>query len=58
MPKVMVVDDEESLLEAIRYALSREGIEVVTARDGGEAMGRVPPDPGHQPGSDPHAHRP
>jgi two-component system, OmpR family, response regulator RegX3 len=38
MPKVMVVDDEESLLEAIRYALSREGIEVVTARDGGDAM--------------------
>ena len=38
MPKVMVVDDEESLLEAIRYALSREGIEVVTATDGGEAM--------------------
>jgi two-component system response regulator RegX3 len=38
MPKVLVVDDEESLLEAIRYALSREGIEVVTARDGGDAM--------------------
>ena len=38
MPKVMVVDDEESLLEAIRYALSREGMEVVTASDGGEAV--------------------
>jgi two-component system, OmpR family, response regulator RegX3 len=38
MPKVLVVDDEESLLEAIRYALSREGIEVVTAGDGAEAM--------------------
>ena len=38
MPKVLVVDDEESLLEAIRYALSREGIEVVTASDGGDAM--------------------
>ena len=38
MPKVMVVDDEESLLEAIRYALSREGMEVVTAADGGEAL--------------------
>jgi two-component system, OmpR family, response regulator RegX3 len=38
MPKVLVVDDEESLLEAIRYALSREGIEVVTAADGGQAM--------------------
>jgi two-component system, OmpR family, response regulator RegX3 len=38
VPKVMVVDDEESLLEAIRYALSREGMEVVTARDGGQAV--------------------
>jgi two-component system response regulator RegX3 len=38
MPKVMVVDDEESLLEAIRYALSREGFEVVTATDGGQAL--------------------
>ena len=38
MPKVMVVDDEESLLEAIRYALSREGMDVVTARDGGDAL--------------------
>jgi two-component system response regulator RegX3 len=34
----MVVDDEESLLEAIRYALSREGMEVVTASDGGQAV--------------------
>ena len=38
MPKVMVVDDEESLLEAIRYALSREGFDVVTATDGGDAL--------------------
>ena len=38
MPKVMVVDDEDSLVEAIRYALSREGMEVVTARDGGQAV--------------------
>jgi two-component system response regulator RegX3 len=34
----MVVDDEDSLLEAIRYALSREGMEVVTARDGAQAV--------------------
>jgi two-component system response regulator RegX3 len=38
VPKVMVVDDEDSLLEAIRYALSREGMEVVTARDGAQAV--------------------
>jgi len=42
MPKVMVVDDEESLLEAIRYALSREGMDVVTARDGGDALRAYP----------------
>jgi two-component system, OmpR family, response regulator RegX3 len=38
MPKVLVVDDEESLLEAVRYALSREGFDVSVARDGGEAV--------------------
>src|SRR6266536_6163108 len=38
VPKVMVVDDEDSLLEAIRYALSREGMEDVTAADGTQAV--------------------
>jgi two-component system response regulator RegX3 len=38
MPKVLVVDDEDSLLEAVRYALSREGLNVVVARDGAEAV--------------------
>jgi two-component system, OmpR family, response regulator RegX3 len=38
MPKVLVVDDEESLLEAVRYALSREGLNVVVARDGSQAV--------------------
>jgi two-component system response regulator RegX3 len=38
VPKVLVVDDEESLLEAVRYALSREGFDVTVARDGGEAV--------------------
>jgi two-component system, OmpR family, response regulator RegX3 len=38
MPKVLVVDDEESLLEAVRYALSREGMDVTVARDGAEAI--------------------
>jgi two-component system response regulator RegX3 len=38
VPKVMVIDDEESLLEAVRYALSREGFDVTVARDGGEAV--------------------
>ena len=38
MPKVLVVDDEESLVDAVRYALSREGFEVAVARDGHEAL--------------------
>jgi two-component system response regulator RegX3 len=38
VPKVLVIDDEESLLEAVRYALSREGFDVTVARDGGEAV--------------------
>jgi two-component system response regulator RegX3 len=38
MPKILVVDDEESLLESVRYALSRESFEVVVARDGAEAI--------------------
>jgi two-component system, OmpR family, response regulator RegX3 len=38
MPKILVVDDEESLLETVRYALSRESFEVVVARDGAEAI--------------------
>jgi two-component system, OmpR family, response regulator RegX3 len=44
MPKVLVVDDEESLLEAVRYALSREGFDVSVARDGGEAVRRFEAD--------------
>ena len=38
MPKILVVDDEESLLETVRYALSHESFEVVVARDGAEAI--------------------
>jgi two-component system response regulator RegX3 len=44
MPKILVVDDEESLLEAVRYALSREGLDVVVARDGVEAVRRFESD--------------
>jgi two-component system response regulator RegX3 len=38
VPKVLVVEDEESLLEAVRYALSREGFDVAVASDGLEAI--------------------
>jgi len=37
-PVVMVVDDEEDILLLCRNVLSREGFQVVTARDGDEAL--------------------
>ena len=35
---VLVAEDEENLLEALRYNLEREGYQVHTATDGGEAL--------------------
>ncbi len=35
---VLVVEDEENLLEALRYNLEREGYQVHTATDGGEGL--------------------
>ncbi|WP_440114173.1 response regulator transcription factor [Paenibacillus sp. QZ-Y1] len=39
--KVLVVDDESSIVSAIAYALRREGYEVDTANDGEEALVKV-----------------
>ncbi|MCG7378329.1 response regulator transcription factor [Paenibacillus sp. ACRSA] len=39
--KVLVVDDETSIVSAISYALRREGYEVETANDGEEALEKV-----------------
>jgi len=36
--RILVVDDEPTLVQAIRYALEREGFDVVTAADGREAL--------------------
>ena len=38
---VLVVEDEENLLEALRYNLEREGYQVHTATDGGEGLDLV-----------------
>jgi DNA-binding response OmpR family regulator len=38
MPKILVVDDEPTLVETIRYNLRREGHDVVTAVDGLQAL--------------------
>lgn len=36
--KVMIVEDDDTLREALRYNLEREGYEVMLAKDGGEAL--------------------
>lgn len=36
--RILVVDDEESILKLLRFPLEKEGYEVVTAKDGGEAL--------------------
>jgi len=41
MVRVLVVDDEASISEAVSYALGREGYEVETAADGVEALEKV-----------------
>ncbi|MGZ7444146.1 response regulator transcription factor [Paenibacillus sp. TH7-28] len=41
MTKVLVVDDEASISDAVAYALRREGYTVETAADGQEALDRV-----------------
>lgn len=40
-PRVLVVDDDEALLAALDLALSRRGFRVITAREAGEAFGRL-----------------
>jgi two-component system phosphate regulon response regulator PhoB len=37
-PLILIVDDEEALVEILRYNLERAGFEVATARDGEEAL--------------------
>jgi two-component system phosphate regulon response regulator PhoB len=37
-PLILIVDDEDSLVEILRYNLERAGFEVASARDGEEAL--------------------
>lgn len=39
--KVLIADDEPDILEILKYNLSNEGYEVVTAKDGDEAIERA-----------------
>jgi two-component system response regulator RegX3 len=40
MPRLLVVEDEESYVEALEVGLAREGFDVVVARDGIEGLAR------------------
>lgn len=39
--KILLVDDEESIIESIEFALKQEGFEVVKAMDGNEALQKI-----------------
>src|SRR5215212_2135101 len=39
-PRILIVEDEESLADSVRYNLEREGYTVALARDGRDAMER------------------
>jgi CheY-like chemotaxis protein len=39
--KIMVVDDEESLIELVKAVLEQEGYEIITAMDGEEALDKL-----------------
>ncbi|HLW46856.1 MAG TPA: response regulator transcription factor [bacterium] len=37
-PRILLVDDERAIVESLRYALEKEGYEVLEAGEGGEAL--------------------
>ncbi len=45
MTSILVVEDEETLAESLRYTLTREGYEVAVAADGRSALERLAPVP-------------
>ena len=38
--KVLIADDEPDILEILKYNLEKEGYQVLTAKDGDEALDR------------------
>jgi two-component system response regulator VicR len=38
MPKILVVDDEDTMVDIIKYSLEKAGFQVITASDGGRAL--------------------
>lgn len=45
MTSILVVEDEETLAESLRYTLTREGYQVAVAADGRSALDRLAPVP-------------
>lgn len=45
MTSILIVEDEETLAESLRYTLTREGYEVAVAADGRSALERLAPVP-------------
>lgn len=45
MTSILIVEDEETLAESLRYTLAREGYEVAVAADGRSALERLAPVP-------------
>jgi len=37
-PKILLVDDDPDIIEAVRFSLDQEGYEIITAADGMEAL--------------------
>ncbi|MFN7706918.1 MAG: response regulator transcription factor, partial [bacterium] len=37
-PRVLIVDDDFEIIEAVRYALEEQGYEVLVARDGNQGL--------------------
>ncbi len=44
-PRILIVDDEESLVETLTVLLKREGFEVISALSGNEAIGKLEENP-------------
>lgn len=42
--QVLIVDDEPNIVQALEFLLSRRGLKVSVARDGGEALRRIEAD--------------